>query len=208
MNKKISIELPFFPGFYETIYFNSDTDYYAIEEELEYYQESEENPNLTADDLDFDYEEYTNDVTNAFVLAWKANAPKSVVENVEFEELDSPRYYNYRNDKIYATVTLTENWEEEMRKFMEENKEWLKERIKKDWTSYDGFMSFMENDYDKWVGELFEEQDERYIGTMIGYMMYKEDKDIINTLYYDTMDDIYAGSYVYLINEKDEEQES
>ena len=204
-----SIELPFFPGFYETDYFNSDTEYYAIEEELEYQQEVEENPDLTVDDLDFNFSEYKEDVIASFVEAWKNHAPKDVVKAVEFEELDSPRFYNFRNDRIYAKVTLEEGWEDVMRKFMDENKDWLKERIHKDWTSYDGFMSYMENDSSKWGKELFEEHDERYIGTMIGYMMYNEDNDIRYTLYYDTMEDIYAGSYVYVIkNNKDEEQES
>ena len=34
---KVNIELPFFPGFYESDLMNSDTAYWAIKEELEYY---------------------------------------------------------------------------------------------------------------------------------------------------------------------------
>ena len=55
--------MPFFPGFYETDLENSDTAYWAIREELEYYTrdliiEHPEYKNLTEDDLEFDYKGY------------------------------------------------------------------------------------------------------------------------------------------------------
>jgi len=36
---KVNIELPFFPGFYESDLENGDTAYWAVKEELQYYQE-------------------------------------------------------------------------------------------------------------------------------------------------------------------------
>ena len=66
---KVSIHLPFFPGFYETNYKNSDTAYWAIKDELDYYtrdliDEHPEYAGLTEDDLDFDDEQYEKDVTS------------------------------------------------------------------------------------------------------------------------------------------------
>ena len=113
----------------------------------------------------------------------------------------SPKYYNFSTDKLYADIELADNWQDEMRHFIALNYDWLKERIHDDWTSYDGFHSFMSNDVDDWSTYLFEEGDDRYISSMIAYMMYRENKDIINDLVMYALDDIYAGSYVFLTDE-------
>ena len=199
---KMNIELPFFPGFYESDLENGDTAYWAIKEELQYYQEECDTPckELTEADLDFNYEQYEEDVRNAWVDAWKDHAPE-IVLSVEGVTMTSPRYYNFDTDRVYAIVELSDDWREKMRAFMKENAEWLKGRIHEDWTSYDGFCSFMSNDYEDWFDYIFEEQDERYISTMIGYMMYRANKEIRNDLVMIALEDIYAGSYVFLTDE-------
>lgn len=201
---KISMQLPFFPGFYESALLNSDTAYYAIKEELDYLQD-EVDENLCEDDLDFNYDEYQKDVSNAFVEVFGNLAPSDVVENVEFDEIVSPRYYNYQTDRLFAFVTLKDGWKDAMRSFIDKNAEWLADRIKKDWTSYDGFMSFMDNKLNDWCDRLFGNADEdidgRYIGSMIGYMMWYENPQIHDELIMDTLEDIYAGSYVYVTDE-------
>jgi hypothetical protein len=131
------------------------------------------------------------------VDAWKDHAPE-IVLSVEDVVMTSPRYYNFDTDRVYADVELREDWMDEMRHFIALNYDWLKERIHKDWTSYDGFCSFMSNDVDEWPSYLFEEQDTRYISTMIGYMMYRANKEIRNDLVVIALEDIYDGSYVFL----------
>ena len=196
---KMNIELPFFPGFYESDLENGDTAYWAIKEELDYYRNECDTPckELTEDDLDFDYEQYREDVRNAWVNAWKEHAPE-IVLSVEGVTMTSPRYYNFDTDRVYAIVELSDDWREKMRAFMKENAEWLKGRIHDDWTSYDGFCSFMSNDYEDWFDYIFEEQDSRYISTMIGYMMYRANKEVRNDLVVIALEDIYDGSYVFL----------
>lgn len=204
---KISMEIPFFPGFYETDLMNSDTSYWAIKEELEYYYQQDllpEHPeyeHLTEDDLDFRYSDYEKDVAEAFLEVWENRAPEDIVESVEFDAIDSPRYYNFRNDRLFAFVELKDGWEDVMRHFIASNYDWLQQRIHDDWTSYDGFMSFMDNDVDEWGEHLFNEHDERYISVMIAYMMYQENHEIRNDLVMSALEDIYAGSYVYITDE-------
>ena len=205
---KISIELPFFPGFYESDLENSDTSYWAIKEELDYYtnelrDEHPEYAKLTEDDLDFDYRAYEKEILEGFIDVWKSYAP-DFVETIEFEEMVSPKYYNYSTDRIFVTADLSDDWKEQVRAFMSENYEWLKDRIAKDWTSYDGFMSFMENDIRDWDAMLFEEEDSRYISTMIGYMMYRENNRIREDLVMGALEDVYAGSFVFIIPESAE----
>lgn len=208
METKLNLQIPFFPGFYESDLMNSDTEYWAIKEELQYLQDDwgEEHPEyktLTEDDLDFRYEDYKDDVAEDFLDEWKYYAPE-IVLSVEKPQIDSPRYYNYRNDELFADVVLREDWQEVMRTFMKENADWLKERIKDDWTSYDGFMSFMSNDFSEWDKHLFEELDERYISTMLAYMMYKRNKNIRDDLIMGVLEDIYAGSYVFITDKAKE----
>ena len=212
---KVNMQIPFFPGFYESDLMNSDTSYWAIKDELEYYQRdyAYDNPDeqaiyeqLTEDDLDFRYSDYEKDVAEAFLDSWLLHAP-DIVLSAENSQIDSPRYYNFRNDELFADVELREGWQDVMRHFIASNYDWLKDRIHDDWTSYDGFCSFMENDLDEWSAHLFDEQDERYISTMIAYMMYQENHEIRNDLVMSALEDIYAGSYVYITDEGKEKIE-
>lgn len=222
---KVNIELPFFPGFYESDLENSDTPYWAIKEELQYYQEECDTPckELTESDLDFDYKGYEEAVRDGWVDGFRGNMPEMVL-SLENVGMTSPKYYNFSTDKLWADVELKDGWEDDVRKFMTENADWLRERIKDDWTSYDGFMSFMSNNFDNlahdededywgdksWYWHLFSGKSDRfecYISVIIGYMMYMENKDIRNDLVMFALEDIYAGSYVFLTDEGKEKVE-
>ena len=226
---KVYIELPFFPGFYESDLENGDTSYWAIKEELEYYQNeyAYNNPDeqaiysqLTEDDLDFNYEDYEKDVRDAWVESFRSRVPDFVL-SVEDAKMVSPKYYNYDTDRVYADVELRDDWMDAVREFMVENADWLRKRIEDDWTSYDGFMSFMSNNFDdlshdededywgakSWYFHLFSGQSDRweaYISTMIGYMMYRENDRLRDDLVLDALEDIYAGSYVFITDEGEE----
>lgn len=226
---KFNIQLPFFPGFYESDLKNCDTAYWALKEELEYYQReyAYDNPDeqaiyaqLTEDDIDFDDDRYEEDVRNAWVEAFKWRTPDIVTE-VSNVEMTSPRFYNFETDRLWADVELRDDWMDVVREFMVENADWLRERIKGDWTSYDGFHSFMSNNFDdlshdededywgskSWYFHLFSGQSDRwecYISTIIGYMMLRENREIRNDLVMDALEDIYAGSYVFITDEGEE----
>lgn len=224
---KYNIQLPFFPGFYESDLKNCDTAYWALKEELEYYQKeyAYDNPEeqaiyaqLTEDDIDFDDDRYEEDVRNAWVESFRGYLPEFVL-SLENVEMTSPRYYNFETDRLWGDVELRDDWMDVVREFMEENSDWLRERIKDEWTSYDGFMSFMSNNFDdlshdededywkcdkSWYWHLFSGQSDRfecYLSTIIGYMMYREDKDIRDHLVMDALEDVYAGFYVYITDE-------
>ena len=227
---KFNIQLPFFPGFYESDLKNSDTAYWAIKDELEYYQReyAYDNPDeqaiyaqLTEDDIDFDDDRYEEDVRNAWVEAFRDRLPEFVL-SLENVEMTSPRYYNFETDRLWGDVELRDDWMDVVREFMVENADWLRDRIKDEWTSYDGFMSFMSNNFDdlshdedentwktdkSWYWHLFSGQSDRwecYISTIIGYMMYRENKEIRNDLVMDALEDVYAGSYVFITDEGEE----
>lgn len=217
---KVNIQLPFFPGFYESDLENSDTAYWAIKEELDYYRNDCDTPckELTEDDLDFDYRGYEGDVRNQWVDAFRERMPEMVL-SLENLEMTSPRYYNFETDRLWADIELAEGWEDKVRAFMAENADWLRKRIEDDWTSYDGFTSFMSNNFDNlthdedddewdrsksWYFHLFSGKSDRfecYISTIIGYMMCRENSGIRNDLVMCALEDVYAGSYVSLTEE-------
>lgn len=236
---KFNIDLPFFPGLYESYLYSSDDAYFAIKDELDYYHQeycSEWGPGepeekqfyeqLTEDDLDFNFTDYSKDIVDAFVDVWKSHAPEIVLSIGEYH-MWSPRMYNFDTDHIYADIELRDDWKDVMRGFMTENTDWLRDRIKKDWTSYDGFASFMSNNFDdlsydgsenetpkdeigwfldsyekkSWYWHLFSGKSDRwecYIATMLGYMMYRENEEIIRDMSYEAREDIYPESYVFI----------
>ena len=205
---RFSIQMPFFPGFYETWFENCDTSYWAIKEELDYLTkdavyEHPEWKSLTEDDLEFDYQRRRDDIISAFIDVWKFHAPE-IVDSVELDCLDSPRYYNFRNDYLYCWVTLNDGWQDKMRDFIALNYDWLKKRVEEDWSSRDGFVSFMCNDLAEWDEYLFTDPDPRYIGTMLGYMMLVENKNMAEDIAMSTLEDIYDGSYVSISKEAEE----
>ena len=222
---RFSIQLPFFPGFYESDLENGDTAYWAIKEELEYLRDelSDEHPeyrNLTENGLDFNYSDYEKDVRDEWVEGFRENKPEFVL-SIENVEMTSPKYYNFSTDKLWADVELRDDWMDVVREFMVENADWLRERIKDDWTSYDGFMSFMSNNFDdlshdedenywgdkSWYWHLFSGQSDRwecYISTIIGYMMYRKNKNIREDLAMFAREDVYINQYVFITDEGEE----
>ena len=220
------VELPFFPGYYESILYSSDDSYWGIKEEVEYYQrdyaydDPEEQAiyaQITEDDLDFDFEGYTKEMNDYWVDAFRSNMPEIVV-SVEDVVMSSPKYYNFETDRLWATITLVDDWQDKVRAFMEENMDWLRDRIKKDWTSYDGFNSFMSNNFDdtshdddedywgrkSWYFHLFSGKSDRwqcYISTIIGYMMYRENKNIREDLAIFAREDVYINSFIFITDE-------
>ena len=210
MRNSFEIRLPFFCGFYDSPLYNCDTLYWeTTEDDMEYWRERFDDETLTADDLDIDFPRFKEECAKAYIEVFFNNAdcPK-FIKNMKFSEIVSPLYYNYETDKIYVNVEFEDDWRDEVRAFMKKNKEWLTKRIGEDWTSYDGFHSFMDNNYNDWYKEFQKDDvDERYIGVMIGYIMLLANKRIYNDLITDTLEDFYIGEYIINVKEEKEDNE-
>jgi hypothetical protein len=70
--------------------------------------------------------------------------------DLEFEQLESPKQYNYSTDRIFVSIPLRQI--NKIRKEVEKNKKWP-QYIKENFTSYDGFSSNYENDstHEEWT---------------------------------------------------------
>lgn len=210
MQNKFEIRLPFFCGFYESPLYNCDTLYWeTTEDEMEYWRDRFDDETLTADDLDIDFPRFKEECAKAYMDVFFNNCDcPDFIKSMEFSEIVSPHYYNFETDKLYVNVEFEEDWRDKVKTFMDENKEWLTERIKEEWSSRDGFCSFMDNTYEGWYEELQKDDaDERYIGVMIGYIMELANKDIYDDLITDTLEDFYVSEYIFNTKEKKEDNE-
>lgn len=216
-----NLSVPFFHGFYGTVFDCSETAYSEIESEIDYYKQ-EYNRLLTQNHFDFDYKGYQEKVVNEFMETYKSNYLLDIIDNIDNVRLISPKYYNYENDEIYAYFSLTDAWKEKMKKFMDDNYNVLKSIIKKHYSSYDGFISFMSNDIDEWYKMLFDFEpgvvDSRYLGEMIKYMTVftyanrninsledyrKAYEYIYDDIVSETLENTEAYQFVSLIDEKE-----
>ena len=182
----------------------------------------------TADDFDFDNKGYQNEVAKNFISTLQYWYKMDFIRSMEFDYIDSPMYYNFYNDDLYAIVEFDDTWREKMHNFMVENYDFLKEHIKLNWSSRSGFISNMSNDIDEWFTKLFDEDDddvdETYLEVMLHYMtvmsqmeekssdidaevLYDNARDrISDTLFEYTWEETSLYGYVFVPSEKKVEE--
>lgn len=82
--------------------------------------------------------------------------------DLEFDELSSPREYNFTTDRIFVKIS-----EESLKSaFAKVLKPELREAVRERFTSYDGFISFYNPDMDSWPEDVTE-WDANQIGTLL-----------------------------------------
>lgn len=152
---RIKIELPF-SGFYESIHDSRLDD--EIEQHFNYNHSTGEDREITEEEAeaisfaDIDWHairsEYAHEYVNCFAHEFNLD--------IEYEELISPREYNFSTDRIFATIAPADM--QRIRKEVESDKDW-KEVVKQRFTSYDGFYSFYKPDtaHEQWTRPVLDE---------------------------------------------------
>lgn len=198
----MNIKLWSFSGFYESRWFNSDGEYYALKDmESEHNLEHIDGWGVSQDyfrDVAIRYAKHINEYLEDLGLDVK----------LTFDKISSPREYNFYTDSIMVDMIWGDdfNMPGHLLILMDKYKEKLSEFIAKYHTSYDGFWSTMDNEYDKWVEHIKgmdEYVDERYVGCLLTYLIMCDNNfDSLNALdesiYIDVMDwdDVYFGNYL------------
>ena len=161
---RTNIQLPSFHGFYDSIWSQMADD------NLEY--DLRERGIKHIDDWSCKWREFEMEVVKEYTDMYLDLVNRELGLNVKKlaePELDSPRYYNYRTDRIYVDVDFSE-----IEKLSELMRKWEKELpkiIHDHHTSYDGFISFMSNDYDEWLGEYLDYEHEEF-GLYLSFALY------------------------------------
>ena len=142
---KIETFCPLFPGFYSTIFEPSE------ESEIQFWNQ-ENGTDLSYDDFEFDYDDYRDRVARAFVDSFESNFQDIIPSDIKYQSISSPQYYNFSNDSINIEVEF------DFARFMEtvnENKENIREYIRDNYTSRDGFNSFHSNNVEDWCDKEY-----------------------------------------------------
>ncbi len=144
-----SIQLPFC-GFYE-----SEADY-MIENEIESVFATDDggcNHNIPSDVYyKADHKSVRIALVKAYVDAYADwfEGETGIALNPAFEEMTSPREYNFETDRVFISVSvlaITAMFEQSEA----DNHKALAQAIKDNCTSYDGFWSFYNNDLGSWL---------------------------------------------------------
>ena len=143
--KTITTWLPNFPGFYESILSGQ------IDREMDMAIEmlQEENEGMEWDEAyekfekDFDYRKAQLAVAQGYMEVW---AETFEIPNMKFESIDSPREYNFTTDRLGIQVPEDFMMQLRERCMVGDLTDEFDEVLKKNFTSYDGFMSFYSND--------------------------------------------------------------
>lgn len=160
---KVNIQLPSFHGFYDSIWSNVVYD--------NFYEDARERGITKVDEWSCDCAKYEKEVVDMYVDEYLELVNLYLDLNIEKcgePEIVSPKYYNFETDRIFVDVSfsamrklrvLMRKWEKEMR-----------ETIKENHTSCDGFISFMSNDFDEWISEELKYDNDRF-GLYLSYAL-------------------------------------
>jgi hypothetical protein len=163
--KTINTWLPIFTGFYNTLFeYNNETQ--LIED-----YNSENGTDLSYDDFEWNYSTYHKEVaekcTSVIEDLLKEN---NIVSSIKFEDIHSPRQYNFSNDSINVEITVDSK---EVYKFVSEHLEEFESYIKEHFTSYSGFISFFSNNHLDWLQQIAKwefEKDITQIGSILDFI--------------------------------------
>lgn len=175
----LTVNLPFFPGFYESSL--SQTVDYAAERESEYSNEKQSSQeyypeSYYPEQLRVDYQDFLWDCVNygaayrEIAADYCSNFDAWMTENCEtpagaflFESMDSPREYNFTTDRVYVTVD-----ESVMAGLLARtDTKKLAAIIERRFTSRDGFISYYSNRLEDWQAKSLGEYDHNELGTIL-----------------------------------------
>lgn len=162
--------LDIFPGFYESLLYNSDTEYCANQDREEGEPEREIK----------DWAGFTRAVCEGVteVLRPILERVPEVCDGVVYAGMTSPRYYNYSTDRLEVDMNFDADALKEWVLSDECRREGFDSYLHERYTSYDGFISFVENDIDS----FFEESYEAYADVLLDYYVLCEilgDEDVV-----------------------------
>jgi hypothetical protein len=115
-----------------------------------------------------------------------------LVSSIRYEEIRSPKYYNFENDSINIEVGMSSYNINNLNMIIIENYDIISSEVKKRYSSRDGFMSSHSNDLAEWIEETLEftENLSHKLGAILGIILevvYEYDADELFNEYCDEM---------------------
>lgn len=206
-----------FPGFYESIFCNSD-EFIDDEYELQWELESLVGEGKVEVHYEYDdFNKYKLDVSNKFMEYYieeiKKVLPSEITDHEEFKldkidcstSVSSPEYYNYRTDSCYCEIETNSKTLNLIKKHTLKL-EGVDKYIKSHFTSCDGFISFISNDINYWKSLDIEEYETNMLTSLLDMLIslspWGDFERIILGTYYD-IDKYYYADAVIEYKERD-----
>lgn len=157
--------LKIFEGFYESTLYNSDSLYWITQTDKEegylkgnqYYE------------ID-NWEEFTKEVaTNVVDELLNILPDNEIIQDMKLKYIYSPKYYNYETDSLIIDMKL--NLTKLKRYCFNTYKKEFNQYLKDNFTSHDGFISYISNNINDFKTEYYKPHNEREINVMIEYYL-------------------------------------
>lgn len=155
-----------FAGFYESWLFNSDSILNVTCGEPTppdgYYYDM------------YDYNGFCYEVGKVATESIFDSIPDSIVKSYKYMGISSPRFYNYSTDKICVDVEV--DYDNLKDYCLNEKRDEFEEYLHDNFTSYDGFISFVDNNVKDFESNL-DNESEKYDNVMLEFLITKCDWD-------------------------------
>lgn len=213
MTHTVIVNVPFFPGFYESDL--SGALDIAQEREVEYNEERESSQEYHPDTFwpeelrltGWQYGEPLSDCTDysaayeAMARDWCESFDNWAMENIDtpantfvFESMTSPRFYNFETDRVFCTVPLAVM--ESLWQGIDRDK--LQAVIERRHKSRSGFISFYDSDIESWLEKSPADMDHNELGTVLVAAMVQAVFDDDSDLQWQICEPILENDYEYL----------
>lgn len=202
-----------FPGFYESLYCNSDEfidDEEEVKYEIEQYLSDDDKFSVEYEYINFT--EYKIDVCKIYLEYYLMKIidvlPDKIVDNPEFKLIQieedtrviSPQYYNYVTDRCFCNVETNRFTLQQIKDYTLNIPE-APEYIRDHFSSCDGFISFLPNDIEVWKDTDIEEYEENMLIALMDMLIYLKDCTGFNDIYIETYYEVdkyyYAEPVIY-----------
>lgn len=212
---KFEIYNPLFQGFYNTIFEIDESD---IDAEIDYFCDNHKNidSDLLKEVININYDTFVKEDWNGY-KNYVGEKSCEVLEDflrekgfdckVVFENVYSPREYNFSNDSVNCSIEVDDNFIDKVRNFVLQYSELFAEYIKDNYTSYDGFMSYYSNNSNDWIKHINEDISAHELGSILLFILLVEDdelkdfSDVVDEYNENLYENIYKNEYIHLSDE-------
>lgn len=154
-----------FEGFYESNLFNSDTLYH-IEQTDKEENYLKDNQYYEIDNWEVFKKEIAKSAVNELLNILPDN---EIIQSMKLKDVYSPKYYNYETESLLIDIKLNLT---KLKKYcFNTYKEDFDHYLKENFTSYDGFISYISNNLNDFKIEYYNPHNEREINVMIEFYL-------------------------------------
>ena len=186
---KVQTFLPVFNGFYNTLFENILDN--AADNAIEYYNE-QNNTSLNYDNFNFDFITLQNEICKDAVLKVEEKLNEIGINcTINFENLISPREYNFDNDSINIEINFKKF--SRVIEILEQNYDSFSKYIKDNYTSRDGFISNYSSYASDWMEDLREnaENETHKVGAVLDFILQEIEEYKPENLYFELCENYY-----------------